>query len=112
MLFGLYFGNLLFYVTGAVLLVQVGATLARWMQLRPGTKRIILAVGAAVFAPALASFGHLLVLVPFIAFPRFYVFGRALLPWNVGLSTLTAVAAVLIYNRRLRRSLRHPPRLP
>ena len=112
MLFALYFVNLVIYVTGAALLVQGGALVVRWLGLKPPVVRIVLAVAAALFAPALASLGHLLAVVPFVAFPRFYVFGRGLLPWNVGLSLVTAVTAVLIYNRRLRSPWRPPPRSP
>ena len=84
----------------AVLLVQGGAVLVRWMRSKPSVVRILLAVGAAVFAPALASFGQLLILVPlfeqlliliplfeqllilvpFVSFLRFYVLVPSLRP--------------------------------
>ena len=71
-----------------------------WMRSKPSVVRILLAVGAAVFAPALASFGQLLILVPlfeqlliliplfgqllilvpFVSFLRFYVLVPSLRP--------------------------------
>ena len=97
---GLWFGNLLFYLTAIVLILQLGGVVVRVLSLTPRVTMILLGVLAATFAPALADGGHIPILVPFVAFPHFYVAKPAFLPWNIGLSALSAVAAVLIYKRR------------
>jgi low affinity Fe/Cu permease len=98
---GFWFGNLLFYVTGVVLLVRAGAAIARVLELDVATVRTMLIVGAIVFAPAVASLVHIPILVPFTAYPFFHANARWLLPWNAGFAVLTSIVAVMIYNRRI-----------
>lgn len=100
MLFGLYFANLLFYVTGVVMVGRGLRILQKRFNLTLDAERVAVAICAAIVAPAFASLGHLLILVPFALYPRYHVFGRGLLPINVIICIATVVISVFVHHRR------------
>lgn len=100
MLFGLYFANLLFYVTGVVMVVRGVRILKNKFNWSPDAERVVVAFCAAILAPALASLGHLMILVPFALYPRYHLFGRGLLPINIVIDIATVVITLIVQHRR------------